>query len=442
MALPQFDAIVIGAGVAGLAAAGELARAGRATLLLEARDRIGGRVWTRSEPALGVPVELGAEFIHGRAQLTRDWLARAAVGVTDAAERHLTLQHGVLREGERLFAQVQRVLRHTHALDLRDVSFDTLLDRHLRAELTPEARRFARMMAQGFDAADTRRASARALRAEWSGDTLGDAPTSRPDGGYGSLLEALRRELPPERVQLRLQCAVSAVRWSAQGVEVRARHLGAVLHARARHALLALPVESLRGGSGAPRFAPTLQAKRAPLRAVRSGPVVKLLLRFATPFWETLQQGRFRDAGFFHATGARLPTFWSPAPAHAPLLVAWAGGPRARQLLTLSPPRLAHAALASLERMFGRRPPGVEACYFHDWQRDPWSRGAYSYVTVGGEAARGQLAEPLAQSLFFAGEATDVDGEAGTVTGALQSGVRAARQLLESPRLRPRGRRP
>jgi monoamine oxidase len=68
----------------------------------------------------------------------------------------------------------------------------------------------------------------------------------------------------------------------------------------------------------------------------------------------------------------------------------------------------------------------------HDWQADPFARGAYSYVTVGGDKARSALAEPLADTLFFAGEAADTEGEAGTVAGALQSGARAARQVLAS----------
>ncbi|MGZ8263054.1 MAG: FAD-dependent oxidoreductase, partial [Burkholderiales bacterium] len=71
-----------------------------------------------------------------------------------------------------------------------------------------------------------------------------------------------------------------------------------------------------------------------------------------------------------------------------------------------------------------------EGAWLHDWQRDPYARGAYSYVVVGGDKARAQLAAPLAGTLFFAGEAADAEGEAGTVAGALQSGLRAAREVL------------
>ncbi len=72
--------------------------------------------------------------------------------------------------------------------------------------------------------------------------------------------------------------------------------------------------------------------------------------------------------------------------------------------------------------------------WVHDWQNDPYARGGYSFVTVGGDDARKQLAAPLEDTLFFAGEATDTEGEATTVAGALQSGIRAAREVLRSGR--------
>ena len=90
---------------------------------------------------------------------------------------------------------------------------------------------------------------------------------------------------------------------------------------------------------------------------------------------------------------------------------------------------LVGACLASLRRLFGRVPAPDEIC-MHDWRADPWASGAYSYVLVGGAGAREALAQPLHGTLFFAGEAANLEGEAGTVGGALQSGQRAARELI------------
>jgi monoamine oxidase len=123
---------------------------------------------------------------------------------------------------------------------------------------------------------------------------------------------------------------------------------------------------------------------------------------------------------------------WSAIPRRAPLLQAWAGGPRADALRTATRPELVRIALDTVEALFGK---GVDAAsqldgaYGHDWQRDPFSRGAYSYVGVGGGSAREELAAPVEDALFFAGEATDPE-EPATVTGALQSGERAAREIL------------
>jgi monoamine oxidase len=436
VANPCFDVIVIGAGAAGLAATSELVQAGRCVLLLEARDRIGGRIWTRQEPGLPVPVEMGAEFVHGHGAITRALLAQVGARVIDADGSHWTRQAGELKPRGGFFPQIQQALRSSDILAKRDMSFDTFLDRHLADALPLEARRFARMMAQGFDAADTSRASARAIVAEWTGDTLGGAPQSRPAQGYASLLAALLPPLHAERLRLQLQTTVQHVRWSKGSVEVAGRFLGGPLEFHGRRVIVALPLGVLQqpaGAAGAVRFTPSLKAKRQALQGLASGAVLKLLLRFASPFWETLHAGRYRDASFFHVPQASLRTFWTPAPARAPLLVAWAGGPRAQRLAAAtSHAGIVRAASAGLRALFGKDVDvagQLEGYYYHDWQRDPFARGAYSYVTVGGSDARARLALPIDETLFFAGEATDPD-EGGTVTGALQSGVRAARQVL------------
>ena len=437
MVAVRFDVIVIGAGAAGLAATAELLRGGRSVLLLEARDRIGGRIWTRREADLTVPIELGAEFIHGPAPVTRALLEQAGVRIVEATDSHWTLQGGRILSASTFFPQVQQAMHASHALAERDVSFHTFLERHLASALSAEARRFARTMAEGFDAADTRRACARALVAEWTGGTLGNTPQSRPAEGYDRLSAAvLARQHAAARLRLHLQATVQRVRWSRGSVAVGGCILGRPFEARAGAAVICLPLGVLQqpaGAAGAVRFTPSLIEKHEALRGLASGPIVKMLLRFATPFWEELQQGRYRDAGFFHLPGGAVPTFWTPAPARAPLLVAWAGGPGAIRLMrSREPAAIVRAAVQSLRTLFGRQvdiAAQLEGYYYHDWQQDPFARGAYSYVTVGASESRAILARALADTLFFAGEATDPD-EGGTVTGALQSGQRAGQEIL------------
>ncbi|HEV7802801.1 MAG TPA: NAD(P)/FAD-dependent oxidoreductase [Burkholderiales bacterium] len=432
------DVIIIGAGASGLIAAANLARAGCSALVLDARERIGGRISSHHEPGLAVPVELGAEFIHGRSEATFGVLDQAGAAAVDTGGEHWSLRDGVLHPSDALFHEIQEAMRGTHALKKHDLSFDAFLDKYLKDALSPEARESARMLAQGFDAADTRRASARAIVEEWTGGASVEAPQFRPLGGYGALLAHLASRLRGTEVRVQLETVIRAVRWKRGAVEVRGTFHGRPFAASAKRAIVSLPLGVLQASSRAPgtvRFTPALTAKRDALKHLAPGPVLKVLLRFRGAFWEEIDDGRYRDVAFFHAPKAAFPTFWTTLPIRTPLLVAWAAGPKAMRLAGAEKPQIVSEALKSVEWLFGRRATLddlLETAWVHDWQTDPYARGAYSYVTVGGDDAREQLAQPLLGTLFFAGEAADCEGEAGTVAGALQSGARAAREVLGS----------
>jgi monoamine oxidase len=430
------DVIVIGAGAAGLAAAARLAEGGCSVLVLEARDRVGGRIYTRHEPGLATPIELGAEYIHGFARVNVDWLARGGSVPVEAPDTHWRLEGGSLSNRNSYFEHVHQVIsRNAHRVT-HDMSVDYLLNTMLKDELTADERDYARMMAEGFDAADTKRASARAVVEEWTGEMMSDAPQSRPDNGYTPLLQALLAALPPEKVRLQLRAVVSEVRWARGGVEVSVESYGRTFQVRARRAVITLPLGVLKesAGGGVVRFSPSLDMKARALEGLVSGPVIKVSLRFHSAFWDHLDNGRYRDGAFFHAPKCRFPTIWSAVPRRAPLLQAWAGGPRAAALAGASESDLVRAALETVEALFGKEVDAasqLDAAYLHDWQSDPFARGAYTYVGIGGGTAREELAAPVEGTLFFAGEATDPD-EPATVTGALQSGERVAREILDA----------
>jgi monoamine oxidase len=434
---PSCDVLIVGAGAAGLAAASELARARCSALLLEARLHIGGRIWSHHEPGLPIPVELGAEFIHGRSRATFSLSTKAATAAVDCGGEHWTLAAGKLERAGDLFAEIEQAIARTQALDKKDLPFATFLERHLDPLLSREAARFARTFAEGFDAADLERASARAIVEEWSGSSV-QAPQFRPLGGYGALLSTLAGELHGSSVALQLNTVVRTVRWKSHAVEVEGTFLGEPFAARASRAIVTLPLGVLqlpRNAPGAVRFVPPVAEKRTALKLLAPGPVVKVLLRFRTAFWEKLNKGRYRNAAFFHAREAPFPTFWTSLPVRTPLLVAWAAGPKADGLAGRDADRLIACALESLKTLFGDTPRverKLEGAWVHDWQADPYACGAYSYVTVGGDQARESLARPVRDTLFFAGEAADTAGEAGTVGGALQSGARAADEVLTS----------
>jgi monoamine oxidase len=442
MADRVWDVVIIGAGAAGLIAARDLAESGRSVLLLEARDRLGGRIWTRHEVDSAAPIELGAEFIHGNSPLTLQLLQKAGHAAVELTGPHWTLLHGRLQKRtDDLFDQVQKALQSADCgAGKPDVSFQDFLDQAGRQGLSPEARALANQFVQGFDAADPARVSTQSIAEEWASGGMLDAPQCRPVGGYSGVLTTLAGALDRKTVHVQLQTVVKRVTWKRGAVDVDAFSLDQPFRVSAQRAVVTVPVGVLQlpgGAVGAIEFSPTLEAKRKALAGIVSGPVLKVILRFRTPFWEELDGGRYRDASFFHSLETPFPTFWTSAPVRSPFLNAWVGGPPAALLCAQSDPQIAHEACSSLRKMFGTaltaHQAQLESAFVHNWERDPFSRGAYSYVAVGhNDTARQDLALPLEDTLFFAGEATDTTGEAATVTGALQSGARAAREVKDS----------
>lgn len=430
------DVIVIGAGAAGLAAASVLERRGKTALVLEARERIGGRLCSHHEPGLPVPIELGGEFVHGLSRATFAVLEQTGTAAVDTGGGHWTLRDGRLAPTRDLFAEIKYGLRRTRALDAKDMAFDLFLDRHLKREISAEALAYARMLAQGFDAADTARASARSIVEEWTGGGSVEAPQFRPMGGYGALLAGLANRLRGSSVGIQLDTIVQAVHWKRGAVRVSGTFMGRPFEARAKRAIVTLPLGVLQqsaGSEGFVRFTPALREKRKAMKFLAPGPVLKVLLRFRRAFWDELDRGRYRDVAFFHAREASFPTMWTALPVRTPLLVAWAAGPKAQRLAAADESSIISEAIASVRATFGVEAPVedlLQGAWVHDWQSDPYARGAYSYVIAGGGEARSDLAKPLMSTLFFAGEAADTEGEAGTVGGALQSGERAAREVL------------
>jgi monoamine oxidase len=433
--MEQQDIIVIGAGAAGLAAAAALARSGRSVLLLEARDRIGGRIWTRLEPQLAAPVELGAEFIHGESPETLELLREGGSSALDISGEYWSLLDGKLqRRTESLLGKVRAALEAADVLSKPDRSLEDFLAGDEGRALPEEARAMARAFVSGFDAADPRIVSLHSIAEEWRSGGMLDSSQSRPLGGYHTAVLALRARLDGGRVRLQLQTVVTAVRWSDRTVEIEGLRLGQPFRAAARKAIITVPIGVLKADAGAPgaiSFVPGLDTKQAALAQLLSGPVLKVILHFRRAFWEELDQGRYADAAFFQAPGKPFPTFWTTLPVRAPLLNAWTGGPSAARLCGLSDDEIVRQALDCVSSVFcgGNTAPELQAAHVHNWERDAYARGAYSYVAAGGGNARKVLATPLGGTLFFAGEATDTTGEATTVSGALRSGARAALEV-------------
>ncbi|MFL5310515.1 MAG: flavin monoamine oxidase family protein [Myxococcales bacterium] len=409
----MIDALVLGAGAAGLRAAAELLRKRVRVLVVEARDRVGGRVHSVEDRELGRVVELGAEFVHG----PRVELKRTNLELEEMDGRQMALVDGELRDVTRQFRSMIEKLAKARGAGTAQGWLST-------ARLERVERELARSYIEGFFAAP-----AAFVGIEGVANDQG-MRTRRVVGGYD---RALRGHADALRAAgaLRLCLTVERVRWRKGHVAVQARTVGgAGEEIEARRLIVALPVTILAASDGV-RFDPPLRGKRDALVWVRTGGVVKALLRFREPFWLSRA---LRKADFFHAPGAPFPAWWRGSPREVPLLTGWAGGPAADRLKDRDP--LA-GALDSVARIFGRSRREidslVEGVRIVDWGADPFARGAYAYELAGSPPdLLERLAAPVDETLFFAGEAISLTGRGGTVDGALETGLRAAKQLLRT----------
>ena len=421
--------------MAGLAAAQRLVARGLNVEVLEARDRIGGRIWTRHDFGLTIPVELGAEFVHAGAKETRLIARQAGIVVTDVTGRRFVSQRGRLRSTDDFERRLQRVMDRLDEDRVPDRSFAEALSR-MRG-VSRDDRNLAIRFIEGFQAADTELISERSLVGSVDSSAL---RTGRVAGGYDQLVRVLGASVL-ERV--RLGRRVVRLTWEAGGVSVETRDAsGNRVTVEARAAIITVPLGVLMASDGSEHrieFDPAIpMVERAASQLVMGG-VLRVALRMDEPFWLStrfvnLAGDKFREVTFIQALSSTpFPVWWTAYPVEAPLLVGWMGGPLAWKLARQSEDAIVSRAITALSAVMGMSRSAiarrVRGSLTHNWMADPFSRGAYSYVGVGGGNAGAVLARPVRNTLFFAGEHAS-SGRNGTVDGAIASGQRAARQVL------------
>jgi monoamine oxidase len=434
------DVVVIGAGVAGLAAAQALSAAGLEVCILEARNRIGGRIHTVWDSQVGIPIELGAEFIHGRPREIFSIAGAADLATTEVSGPHRYARGGKLTEPEDLFSSVDQIFARMGEPSLPDQTFSEYL---ALSDAGPDAQSLAKAYVEGFNAARADRISIRALAAEMRAAEAIDGDRSfRVKDGYDRIVEWLWRECRLPVASLRLETVATTVRWHQGAVEVSAQTPsgGLMEPIAAKYAVITVPLGVLQAPENAPgavRFSPALSQFRAVLDRLEMGQALRITAAFRPSFWE--QHPQLSWTGFIHSDEKSFPTWWTTLSPRLPALTGWTGGPKAEALVGLSDAALADRAIDSLTRILGIASESLEeqvkGYWLHNWSRDPFARGAYSYAGVGGLEARGELATPIEDTLFFAGEATDTEGHSGTVHGAIATGKRAARAIIGDLRL-------
>lgn len=428
------EILIIGAGVAGLTAARELTAAGVRVLVLEARERLGGRVMTHHTP--DGPVELGAEFVHGAVEETLSVAREAALALSETdrgaprAAGEGASQEETAEEAVDFFSAMDVVLAYASA-DGPDESFRHLVD---RVDVAAEIKARCLGLVEGYHAADPARISVRSLLKNTAADERPGANRQfRFVGGYDGLVAAIRQRIDPALCEVRLNTVVTAVSWGRGRVVVRTSVVGTSTgqELAAPKLIVTVPLGVLKAGTIA--FSPRLADKEEIIGRLEMGDAERVSLCLASDSW--VASGHFPPGGFLMTGEPPFPVWWVSRPPPFPVVTGWSGGRNARALGQLGGAAArVDAAVAALAAALGvdagRLRQELRGGFSHDWLADPFARGAYSYAGVGGSDAGTELAVPIDGTLFFAGEATESDGQNGTVHGAIASGRRAARQAL------------
>lgn len=431
------DVVIMGAGVAGLRAAIDLARAGLEVEIIEARDRVGGRVLTVHDRDLNHPIELGAEFVHGMAPEIWLPLQQHNLKATEVDGDLWCSMDGKVQRCN-FFAKADKILEEMNDQD-PDESFLDFLARRFPGDDHAEAKQWATGYVSGFNAADPGLVSVHWLVHSRDADEqiYGDR-AFRIAGGYEKLLEIFAHELKALNVPIHLNTAVKGVDWRSGSAQVHAVSSEKEIGLSAPRVLITLPLGVLQARDSV-RFQPALpNEKRVALEKLVMGKVVRVTLCFHQGFWEDLRgipdSKPLDDLSFLFSRNDVFPTWWTEMPERVPIITGWSAARSTDSLAGLGKDAVVDKAIESLSALLQVGKSEVKSklrtAYFHDWDADPFSRGAYSYVGVGGEGRQQILGESVAKTLFFAGEATDTTGHNGTVHGAIASGQRAAREIL------------
>jgi monoamine oxidase len=429
---------IVGAGAAGMACAADLARNGLGVTVLEARDRIGGRIFSQPVQGLNSPVELGAEFIHGEAPVIFEPMTRAGEEIVEGAGDDWCKEEGELCACD-FFEKVDELLDKMKQHGSPDRSFATFLAQLPREQGDENIRLRALEYVSGFNAADPDKISVGSLIQDLQrSEELGGERILRLRNGYAALISWLEHECTRNHVELRTDHAVNDVSYRSDRVVISGNHFSEKFQLEANAVVVTVPVSLLQPGSTASiTFDPELpSSKLEALRGTAMGPVIRVVVVFQQPFWRQMKGSGGRSLAklrFLFSHDPYFPTWWTQHPIESPVLVAWSSGPRAKQFSGWTKQRIVEQALSSLANILPISRNELAAMFregfLHDWQADPFSLGAYSYLCVGAADAPAKFARPIGNKLFFAGEATNGMGDHGTVHGAMESGYRAAREI-------------
>lgn len=429
----QADIIIIGAGASGLMAGRELGKAGKKVIILEARDRIGGRIWPLSEEEFGYLAQGGAEFVHGEASVTKSLIAEA--GLT-----YVSMKYGEMwsvRDGEPVKnggpTEDQDYVMYQDAINEKlkglkeDMSVATFLDKYFGEEKYANIRKSVTRMAEDYDAADPNKISTFALREEWLGGE--EWQQGKIKEGYGALLDFMTAGCNKNGVEIKLNKKVENIEIKGNKVKIRCENRE-IYEAQKVVITVSLPLISKIN------FNPAISEKIASAEKIGFGDVIKIFLKFKDRWWENAL-GKDLSKMTFIISNEKVTPWWTQYPLKESVLTGWIAGLKAREFENISEKDILEMSLNCLARTFKVERNFIDKELVNskviNWPIDPFSLGAYSYSTIETKEAYAELRKPIENKIFFAGEALCLGNETATVEGALASGKEVVEKILKMP---------
>ncbi|BAU53466.1 flavin monoamine oxidase family protein [Mucilaginibacter gotjawali] len=430
----KVDVLIAGAGATGLMAACKLTKAGRKVLLLEARDRCGGRIHTINPGGFLKDTELGAEFIHGDLPVTLSLLKEAGIAYHPAYGEMVHYKNGKF-DNDGGFEGWDMLMQKLQTID-EDISINQFLDKEFAGDEFNELKLSVRQFAAGYDSADPDKASTFALRNEWLNDD--EEAQYRVNGGYVKMVDYLEGKIRNAGGNIVLNSIVKEVYWEPGNVKATTDN-GTVYEAG--QLIIALPLGVLQADKdqfGAITFNPSIPVQMDVINHMGFGAIIKILLEFDEPFWTDKQTealaGRSLENMSFLLSDEEIPTWWTQTPQQSPVITGWLGGPPAAAKKDVPDREILRQSLQSLSNIFKRNIEELKAklvaSRIVNWTHDPFTMGSYAYDTVNAAAFREILKQPVGNTLFFAGEYLYDGAAMGTVEAALTSGEEVAKKMI------------
>ncbi|MBI2003418.1 MAG: FAD-dependent oxidoreductase [Parcubacteria group bacterium] len=426
------DITIIGAGAAGLIAARELAKAGKKVIILEAKDRIGGRIFSLDENEFGYQAQGGAEFTHGEVSVTKSLINEAGLTYVSMPEDgEMWIFDGKEMRKGYLINYDPEFLKHREEIDKRlqelneDMSILSFLNKYFSGERYEKLRNLIGGMVQKFEAANPDKISTFSLREEWLGH--GEWKQGRIKEGYGALVGFLESECRKYGAELLFNKEVKSVEIDGDIIHVQCADRSIY---DGYKVIVTIPLPVIKQI----QFKPAIPEKLEAAEDIGFGQVIKFLIRFKEQWWVDALDKDMSKMVFMLCMG-EIDAWWTQYPESYPVLTGWIAGPNADKLKNKTPEEILKLGIASLSDIFKAPEEEIRERVVSykvvNWPTDPFIRGAYSYSMVGSEKAYKELRKPVNDKIFFAGEAVYKENETATVEGALASGLEVARKILK-----------